>query len=183
MFENIHGSAELHFGAGSVVLRGSLDYCVRPCGAKYPFEEDKRPVPPGLEKNTCNYCTANSYLNLNFKTVEHVMLHKLFIGAYEEGLSGGTVIKADDVQTFRVEDGSMRRVKNAGINAGGCWNGRNECSCSNVLGTEYSSDSSIIWLPIVVAILVLVTLAIVFGCVIRKALMNRGTAVPTTEMA
>ena len=110
------------------------------------------------------------------------MLHKLFIGAYEEGLSGGTVIKADDVQTFRVEDGSMRRVKNAGINAGGCWNGRNECSCSNVLGTEYSSDSSMIWLPIVVAILVLVTLAIVFGCVIRKALMNRGTAVPTTEM-
>lgn len=185
LFENIHGSAELHFGAGSVVLRGSLDYCIHPCGVKYTFEQDEKKVPPGLEKKTCNPCTENSFLNLNFKTVEHVLFHKFYLGAYGDGLSGGAVVKADDVQTFRVQEGSMRQVRNAGIKAGGCWNDYNEVSCLVVLGSEDSSERYTVWsvmLPIVSTISGLITIAIIF-CVIKKHQLNRETAVPTTEMA
>ena len=186
LFENIHGSAERHLAAGSVVLRGFLDYCARPCGNQYPDLRDQKVVPPGLEKSTCNPCTENSFLHLKFKNVDHVMFHKFWLGSLDEGLSGGPVVKAEDVQTFRIEDGSMRQVWNAGIDAGGCWEGYREVRCQDLFSPKETHKSSLtilltIFIPVT---LILASLVVILplGLHFRRRNQNRGIPVETAEM-
>ena len=184
LFENIHGSAERHLAAGSVVLRGFLDYCARPCGNQYPDLRDQKVVPPGLEKSTCNPCTENSFLHLKFKNVDHVMFHKFWLGSLDEGLSGGPVVKAEDVQTFRIEDGSMRQVRNAGIDAAGCWEGYMEVSCQDLFSSKDNTSPSpdkLLFVALGLSIIVPIGLLGV-ALYVRRRNENRGIPVETAEM-